>query len=85
MSENDEPKVEVLVTEWKDFRGQSHAFYEHGDTVLKALDNAGVFSVAKAENGGLEFCESCDGEYRATLTKPQLLQLIDELKQLAES
>jgi len=85
MSENDKPKVEILVTEWEDFRGQSHACYESGETVLEALSNAGVFSATKAENGGIEFCDGCDGVYSATLTMPQLLQLIDELKQLADT
>lgn len=85
MGEQDKPKVEILVTEWEDHLGQSHAFYEHGDTVLDALSNAGVFSVAKAEDGKLRFCDACSGEYSASLTKQQLMQLIDELKQLAES
>jgi hypothetical protein len=85
MSEKDKPKVKILVTEWEDHLGRPQACYEHGNTVLEALSNARVFTANKAENGGIEFCDFCDGEYRATLTKPQLLQLVDELKQLAES
>ena len=54
-----------------------------GETWLSWLDRRKVFSIQKVE-GGFEVWEECDRYYSATLTREHLLQLAEELKQLAE-
>lgn len=54
-----------------------------GETWLSWLERRSVFSIQKDE-GGFEVREECDRYYGAPLTREHLLQLAEELKQLAE-
>jgi len=52
-------------------------------SVLKWLEERGVMSIYKADSG-FEAQEACDRYFKAPLTREHLLQLAEELKQLAE-
>lgn len=68
--------------------GQPHAYDSdkkpEGETWLSWLDRRNVFSIQK-NGGGFEVREECDRYYSAPLSRADLLQLAEELKQLAES
>jgi hypothetical protein len=59
--------------------------YAVGDTVLEAIREGVDFAIEKTPDGMYEVRDDHEDGLSVKLTKPQLLQLIDELKQLAES
>lgn len=54
------------------------------DSILEALDEAGVMSITPHPDGEFSVGESCDGFYSLTLNRDQFLALVDELRALAE-
>lgn len=54
------------------------------ESVLVLLDGEQIFNVTPAENG-LVFEESCDNNFRCTLTPAAVRQLCRELEALAEA
>lgn len=57
-----------------------------GDNCLDALREANIFSIGKVGGGdSLAFCisECCDGYYKAYLTKEQMIDLGNEILNLA--
>ena len=71
----------ALPPNWEDFKDHDLAL---GDTLLKALAEARVFSVSKV---GDNYCieEMCDEYFNAVLTPNQLYCLGVELQVLASS
>jgi phosphoribosylformylglycinamidine (FGAM) synthase PurS component len=53
-------------------------------TILEALNYEGVFSVSKNKDGEFEIMEECDRYFSITITKDQMLMLINELTRLIE-
>lgn len=58
----------------------------HGEykTILEALKGERVFSIAKNETGDFDIEEECDNCFGGTLTKDQMVMLINELTRLVE-
>jgi hypothetical protein len=52
--------------------------------LLDRLEEAHVFSVDKTRDGRFNVAENCDYYYDETLTKDELLQLAEELKEMAD-
>jgi ribosomal protein L5 len=53
------------------------------ESILSGLEYCQVVSVThKAANDSFEWREGCDGHFTATLTRDQMLTLIEELKSL---
>jgi hypothetical protein len=78
------PKYSVFSGAWKNDVGDWIITHEYGETMLEAIEKARVFTAEKQDNGTVEIREACDGFYYVRLRKDQILQLIDELKQIAE-
>jgi len=53
-------------------------------TALRWLTERHIFSIEKTVDGGHEVVERCDGYHRAPMSRADLLQLAEEIKQLAE-
>ncbi len=72
---------EPSVYEWHD-----EILVEEYATILDCLGDGSskVFSIEKTDKG-FRITELCDGYYGTTLTMDQLLRLIKELQDLAES
>ena len=53
--------------------------------VLTALSDQKIFDVESVENGKyLLFIERCDDYWNAKLTKPEVLRLADQLREMAD-
>ena len=52
--------------------------------MLKKLEEKQIFKIRKYGSKDFKFTEMCDGWYSYVLTKEQLLQLTEELIQLAK-
>lgn len=58
--------------------------YVEYDSMLEAMQEESVFTIEKNEEAGTFYVnEGGDGWYYAELTKAQLLQLAEEIKELA--
>jgi hypothetical protein len=55
---------------------------DNRENILKFLEDKQVFSIDKYSEG-FNVSECCDYYYNETLTKDELLQLAEELKELA--
>lgn len=53
-------------------------------TVLQVLENAHVFEIEKTEQGNFNFTELCDNYYQVELTREMLIDLANELLELAK-
>ncbi len=52
--------------------------------MLDWMKDHSIFCVSKEADGLFHFTEACDNYFTLPLSKAQVLQLADELKQLAE-
>ena len=52
------------------------------ETILERLEEAQVFSISEW-NGEFEIGEECDNYYSVTVTKEELIQLSNEIMELA--
>ena len=55
-----------------------------GDSLLDALSEARIFSITKTDQGDFVIMENCDDYFRAVLTKEQMIDLSDEIKEFAK-
>jgi hypothetical protein len=73
-----------MKTEWNNSITGLKQEREHS-SILEALDIKRIFSVQKLNDGTFDFVEQCDQCFGLALTKDQLLGLIEELKELANT
>lgn len=58
--------------------------YAEGETVLDAIGNAGIVSIAKQNDGTFYLHDCYDGYHGCELTRDQLLALATEITEMAK-
>jgi len=51
------------------------------ESILKKLEDERVFSIKKNDDGSYRFREECDEYFKCNLSKIEMMQLIEELKE----